>query len=118
MGSFKSVDEYIAAQPAAAQTRLRALRKIVKEVAPKAEEKLSYGIPYYSLGGRLVYFAAFKNHIGFYPMKAAIRNFQKELAGYETAPGTVRFPLDKPLPLPLIRRIITFRTKENLAQKK
>jgi len=112
----KTVDEYIASYPKEAQDKLRAIRKLVKEVAPQASEKLSYGMPYFSFNGRLVYFAAYEHHIGFYPMASPIRAFKKELVGYKTSKGTVQFPLDKPLPLPLIRKIVEFRVKENLSR--
>lgn len=117
MKQYKTVDSYIADQPADIQAKLKNIRKIVKKSAPKATEKISYGIPYYSLNGRLVYFAAFRNHIGFYPMTSTIKAFKKDLAGYETSKGTVRFPHDKPLPLPLIKQMIDFRIKENLSKK-
>ena len=109
-----NVDEYITMWPLAAQTKLIVIRKIIKELAPQAEEKISYGMPYYNLNGRLIYFSAHTNHIGLYPMKSAIKHFSKELSGYETSAGTVRFPLDKPLPLPLIRKIVLFRVEQNL----
>lgn len=114
----KSVDEYIVAQPADVQKKLHDFRKTVLTAAPGAEEKISYGMPYYSLNGRLVYFMAHTHHIGFYPMKSAIAKFEKELAGYETSAGTIRFPLDKPLPLSLISKIVNFRAKENTSKKK
>lgn len=109
-----NVDEYIAAQPAAVAKKLMQLRQLVKDNAPGAVEKLSYGMPYYSLNGRLVYFMAHTHHIGFYPMKSALAKFKNELSQYETGPGTVRFPLDKPLPQKLIKDIVRFRAQENL----
>ena len=118
MKRYDSVDEYISDQPKDVQQKLQTMREIVKKATPKVSEKISYGIPYFSLSGRLVYFAAFKNHISFFPMKSAIKEFKKELSDYETSAGTVRFPLDKPLPLPLIRKIVEYRVKENLAKKK
>lgn len=114
MQKFTSVDEYIADQPQAVQPKLEELRRIVKTQAPQATEKISYGMPYYGLNGRLLYFAAQKEHIGLYAMPSAITSFKKELDSYETSTGTIRFPLDKPLPLPLIRKIVRFRVKENL----
>jgi uncharacterized protein YdhG (YjbR/CyaY superfamily) len=118
MKQFKSVDEYIASYPAEVQAKLKAIRQTVIEAAPGASEKISYGMPYYSLNGRLIYFAAFKNHIGFYPMAAVIKAFKSDLGDYETSKGTIRFPLDKPLPLPLIHRIVEYRVKENQSKKK
>ena len=97
---------------------MQELRKIILTAAPQAQEKISYGMPYYSLNGRLLYFAAHHNHIGFYPMKSAIRQFQKELSGYETSAGTVRWALNKPLPKDLITKIVEFRASENLTKAK
>lgn len=113
----KSIDEYIAGCPAEAREKLQSIRAIVKEVAPGASEKLSYGMPYFDLNGRLIYFAAHKDHIGLYPMASGVAAFSKELSGYKTSKGTVQFPLGKPLPLPLIRNIVEFRVKENLSKK-
>jgi uncharacterized protein YdhG (YjbR/CyaY superfamily) len=113
-----SVDEYIASYPANVQAKLNEIRQIVKEEAPQASEKLSYGMPYFSFNGRLLYFAVHKEHIGLYAMPSAVIVFKKELTEYETSKGTIRFPLDKPLPTELIRRIIEFRVKENSSKKK
>ncbi len=100
------------------QHRLQKIRLTVKKAAPQAKEKISYGIPAFTLNGMLVWFAAFKNHIGFYPRTSAIAAFEKELSAYKGAKGSVQFPFDKPLPLPLIRRIVKFRVKENLSKAK
>ena len=116
MESIAGVDDYISAQPKDVAAKLAQIRQIVREVAPQATEKLSYGIPYYHLNGRLLYFMAHREHIGLYPMASSIEHFKKDLAGYETSKGTVRFPLDKPLPLELIRRIVKFRAQENLGK--
>jgi len=97
---------------------LRQLRRTIRAAAPGAEEKISYQIPTFFLSGNLVYFAAFKNHIGFYPTSSGISHFQKELSKYETAKGSVRFPLNRPLPLALVGRIVKFRVNENLAKIK
>ncbi|MGZ6004741.1 MAG: iron chaperone [Candidatus Saccharimonadales bacterium] len=110
----KSVDEYIALQPPAAQKPLRQLRQLIRQSAPDAKEKLSYGLPYYYLNGRLVYFGGFKNHISLFPLKSGITAFQKQLQSYQTSAGTVKFPLDKPLPLELIKKIIDYRVEQNL----
>ena len=118
MKKYKNVDEYIASYPAEVQVKLQAIRELVKKEAPQATEKISYGIPYYGFNGRLIYFAAFKNHIGLYPMASVILAFKSKLSKYQTSKGTVRFPLDKPLSLTLIRKIVKFRVKENLARKK
>ena len=114
MAQFKSIDEYIDAFPRNIQNVLQELRRTIKEAAPQAEETISYRIPTFKLNGNLVHFAAFKNHIGFYPTSSGISAFKKELSRYAGSKGTVRFPIDKPLPLSLIRRIVRFRVKENL----
>jgi uncharacterized protein YdhG (YjbR/CyaY superfamily) len=100
------------------QQRLQKMRLTVKKAAPQAKEKISYGIPAFTLNGMLVWFAAFKNHIGFYPRTSAIAAFKKELSHYKGAKGSVQFPFDKPLPLHLISRIVKFRVKENLSKSK
>ena len=111
---LNSVDDYIAAAAPAARPLLQTLRKTIKQAAPEAKEKLSYGMPYYSFHGRFMYFGAFKDHVSLYPMKSGVTNFQKKLIGYKTSAGTVQFPLDKPLPVDLIRQIVEFRVQENL----
>jgi uncharacterized protein YdhG (YjbR/CyaY superfamily) len=108
----KSVDAYLIAAPQEAQTKLSQLRRIVKAAAPKASEGISYGMPYYKSDGALVGFAAFKSHIGFFP-GAIVRDFKKDLKGYETAKGTVRFSLEKPLPVALIKKLIKASLKRN-----
>ena len=113
---FKTVDEYISAFPANKKKILRQVRQTIKQAAPQAEELISYNMPAYRYNGMLVYFAGYKNHIGFYPITSAIKAFKKELAAYEGAKGTVRFPLDKPLPLGLISKMVKFRVKENEAK--
>lgn len=118
MARFKTVDEYIAAVPSEHQAIIKQMRATIKKAAPGATEKISYGMPYYNLNGRLLYFGASKDHIGLYPMKSALEQFKKELTGYQTSPGTVRFPLNKPLPLVLVSKMVKFRLNENLAKKK
>ena len=108
----ETVDAYIAAAPKAAQPRLRQLRKTIKTAAPKATEKMSYGIPFYDYKGRLIYFAVHKTHIGLYPSGDA-----KGLERYLTEKATLRFPLDEPLPLDRIRKLIADRVKERDAGK-
>ena len=108
----KTVDEYIANFPPDVQKRLGDVRQAIREAAPKAEEAIKYQIPTFVLNGNLVHFGAFKTHIGFYPTPAGIERFKKELARYETAKGSVQFPLDKPMPLALIRKIVKTRVKE------
>jgi len=109
----ETVDEYIASFPENIQERLNEIRRIVRQTAPEATEKISYRMPAYVFNGMLIYFAAFKNHIGFYPLSSAIEAFQNELSDYKRSKGTVQFPNDKPIPLLLIARIIEFRVREN-----
>jgi uncharacterized protein YdhG (YjbR/CyaY superfamily) len=114
---FKTMDEYINTFPESVQRILKELRQTIKEAAPEAEETINYGIPTFTLHGNLVHFAAFEKHIGFYPTPGGMEAFQKELAAYKQAKGSVQFPIDQPLPLPLIRRIVEFRVKENVERK-
>lgn len=109
-----TIDEYIRTFPGDVQEKLRAMRATIHAAAPEAEEKISYQMPTFFLKGNLVHFAAFKNHIGFYPVPTGMMAFKKELSAYETSKGGVRFPLDKPLPLALVARIVKFRVTENL----
>ena len=114
---FKMMDEYISTFPEDVQRTLNELRQTIKEVAPEAEETINYQIPTFTLNGNLVHFAAFENHIGFYPTPSGMEAFKKELSGYKGAKGSVQFPISEPLPLPLIRRIVEYRVKENLERK-
>lgn len=111
--TVKSMDEYISQFPLEVQEILKTLRKVVKDVAPDAEEKISWQMPTFVLHGNLVHFAAHKNHIGFYPSPSGIGAFTQELAEYKGAKGSVQFPLNKPLPYELIRKIVKFRVDEN-----
>ena len=113
-GGFNSIDEYIATFPEEIQKILAELRAAIKASAPDAEEKISYQMPTFALKGNLVHFAAHKKHIGFYPSPSGIQAFKHELSIYEGAKGSVRFPIDKPLPLELISKIVKFRVTENL----
>ncbi len=113
-----SIDEYIAACPAEIQKSMKEMRAIIRAAAPDAEEKISYRMPAFAQNGILVWFAAFKDHIGFYPKGSGIQAFEKELAGYETSKGTIRFPLSKPLPRRLITKIVKYRITENLKTAK
>jgi uncharacterized protein YdhG (YjbR/CyaY superfamily) len=114
----KSIDEYITSFPEEVQKKLQALRAAIKAAAPEAEETISYQIPAFTLKGNLVYFAAYKNHIGFYPTSSGIQAFKQELSIYESSKGTVKFPVGKPLPLDLISKIVQFRAAENLKRAK
>ncbi len=108
------VTAYIAAFHGNTQKMLKQLRATIKKAAPKAEEVISYGMPGYKLNGMLVWFAGYAKHIGFYPKPSAIKAFKKELSPYKMSKGAIQFPLDKPLPLELIAKMVKFRAKENL----
>jgi uncharacterized protein YdhG (YjbR/CyaY superfamily) len=110
---YRNIGEYIADFPEETRVLLEQIRKAIKEAAPSAEETISYSMPAFRQNGILVYFAAFKNHIGFFPTPSGKEAFIKELSFYKGGKGTVQFPLDKPLPLNLISRIVRFRVKEN-----
>jgi uncharacterized protein YdhG (YjbR/CyaY superfamily) len=112
------IDRYIAGFPADKREILEQLRMTIRLAAPEAEEVISYQMPAFKYHGMLVYYAAFKNHIGFYPTSSGIETFKKELSTYKGSKGAVQFPLDKPLPLELISNIVKFRLKENLQKAK
>ena len=109
----KDIDGFIAGFPVDVQKVLKKVRATIKKAAPKAEETINYGIPTFTLNGNLVHFSAFKNHIGFYPTPSGIEKFKKELSVYEGAKGSVKFPLDQPIPYGLIAKIVIFRVEEN-----
>ena len=108
----QNIDQYIAGFPADVQAILQRIRATIRKAAPDADEAIKYQIPTFVLNGNLVHFAAFKNHIGFYPTPSAIEAFKEELSAYQGAKGSVQFPLGKPMPIPLISRIVKFRVKE------
>ncbi|MGH8529975.1 MAG: iron chaperone [Nevskiales bacterium] len=108
----KNIDEYIAGFPNNIQVLLIRIRSIIGKAAPNAEEAMKYQIPTFTLNGNLVHFAAFKKHIGFYPTPTGIEKFKKELSAYDSAKGSVQFPLDKPIPFGLIEKIVKFRVAE------
>ena len=110
----KNIDEYIAGFPGDIQEILKKIRKTVREAAPEAGETIKYQMPTFTLKGNLVHFAAFKKHIGFYPVPTGIEAFKNELSDYQGGKGSVQFPLDKPIPYDLISRIVKFRVRENL----
>ncbi|WP_019911963.1 iron chaperone [Paenibacillus sp. HW567] len=114
--TYESIDDYIAKSPLEVQEKLEALRKVIRESVPEAQEKISYQMPTFYLHGNLVHFAAFKKHIGFYPAPRGIEAFKEELAQYKGAKGSVQFPLNQPLPYDLIRRIVKFRADENISK--
>ena len=110
---FETVEEYIASFPKNIQVLLKQVRQAIRETAPEAKEAISYQIPAFKLNGNLVWYAAFKDHIGFYPRASGIEAFKERLSAYEIRKGTVRFPFDKPIPLELVQEIVRFRVKEN-----
>jgi uncharacterized protein YdhG (YjbR/CyaY superfamily) len=120
MENFKAsnIDEYIAQFPEAIQARLEQMRATIHKAAPEAEEAISYAMPTFKLNGNLVHFAAYKNHIGFYPAPQGIESFKKELSKFKGAKGSVQFPHDQPLPLALVTKIVKFRVKQNMEKKK
>ncbi len=111
-----TIDEYIAGFPRDVQAMLEQLRSAIRKAAPAATEKISYRIPTFYLNGNLVHFAAAKHHIGFYPTSSGVREFQSELSAYKTSKGAIQLPLNAPIPVALIRKIVQFRVTENLAK--
>jgi uncharacterized protein YdhG (YjbR/CyaY superfamily) len=109
----KNIDEYIAAFPADVQELLQTMRSTIQKAAPNATEAITYAIPTFKQNGNLVHFAGYKNHIGFYPAPMGIEAFKEETARYEAGKGTLQFPIDKPLPLDLVSRIVKFRIEKN-----
>jgi len=116
--NFQSIDEYIAAFPKETQKILKEIRATIKAAAPNAEEKISYQMPTFFLNGNLIHFAAFKNHIGIYPTPSGTEAFKDEISKYQGAKGSIRLPIDEPMPLKLISRIVEFRVAENLQKAK
>jgi uncharacterized protein YdhG (YjbR/CyaY superfamily) len=109
----KDIDSYIKAAPQNTRALLKAMRATIRKAAPMATEAISYGIPTYRLKGNLVHFGAFKDHVSFFPTPSGVSAFKKELLKFRIAKGNIQFPLDKPLPLGLIRKIVVFRVKES-----
>ncbi|GJM31440.1 MAG: hypothetical protein DHS20C18_04410 [Saprospiraceae bacterium] len=116
--SPKNIDEYISSFPAEVQDILQKIRMTIQKAAPKATETINYQMPTFKMNGNLVHFAAYKKHIGFYPAPSGIKKFEKEIAGYKSAKGSVQFPLDEPIPYDLITEIVQFRAEEQLNKKK
>src|SRR5439155_27280040 len=115
---FKTIDEYIQASPTDVQGILQSLRLTIRKAAPKAVETISYQMPTFKLNGKgLVYFAAFKSHIGFYPIPSGVEACKKELSPYKKGEGSVQFPMDQPMPYDLVKRIVRFRAKQLLKKK-
>ncbi len=115
--TFKTIDEYIASFPKDVQAILVELRQAIKDIVPQAEETISYQIPTYRLNGNLVHFAAFKDHISFFPTSSGVEAFKEKLNSYKTSKGTIRFSIDEPIPFDLVKEIVRFRVKENLGKK-
>ena len=115
---FDSIDQYIASFPEETQKILEEIRSTVKAAAPEAEEKISYQMPTFFLNGNLIHFAAFKNHIGIYPTPSGTQAFKDEISRYQGAKGSIRLPIDEPMPLELIGKIVKFRVAENLVKAK
>jgi uncharacterized protein YdhG (YjbR/CyaY superfamily) len=116
--NYKTIDEYIASFPEDTQKILEEIRATIKAVAPEAEEKISYQMPTFFLKGNLIHFAAFKKHIGIYPTPSGTQAFKDEISIYQGAKGSIRLPIDEPMPLELIGRIVKFRVAENLTKAK
>lgn len=112
-----TIDEYIAQYPQDVQIIMNKLRAVIKECAPEAQERISYGMPGFYLNGMLVWFGGHQNHIGFYPTGEGVAAFTNELAGYKMSKGAVQFPLDQPIPYDLIRKIVKHRLEENLKKQ-
>jgi uncharacterized protein YdhG (YjbR/CyaY superfamily) len=115
---FQTVDEYVASFPPSTKALLQEFRKTIKSAAPGAEELISYNMPAFKLNGMLVWYAAYKKHIGFYPKTSVIEAFKKELSIFKGAKGSIQFPIDKPLPLNLVGKIVKYRVRENLEKQK
>ncbi len=117
MKKITTIDEYIKTFPKDTQVILEKMRRNIRKAAPQVEETISYRMPAFKLNGYLVFFAAFKHHIGFYPTPSAIIKFKRELSPYKFAKGSIQFPLDKPIPFTLVKKIVVFRVSENLMKK-
>ncbi len=115
---FENIDSYIRTFPKDVQLLLHQMRATIRRVAPQAEETISYQMPTFKLNGNLVHFAAYKNHIGFYPAPSGLKAFEKEISKYKHSKGAVQFPLDKSLPLALISKIVKYRVSKNLEKVK
>jgi len=117
MSKPKDVDSYIASAPKEMQRKLEDIRRAIKEVAPTADERISYGMPYYDYKGRLVWFAIMKTHIGLYLRPPIIEEYKRELTGYKTTKSAIHFPLDEKLPIMLIKKLVKARMKKNDAER-
>jgi uncharacterized protein YdhG (YjbR/CyaY superfamily) len=118
MKTFATINEYISEFPEEIRSKLEQIRETIQQAAPEAKEAIRYGMPTFVLNGNLVHFAAYKNHIGFYPAPSGIDAYIDELAVYRTGKGTIQFPIDKPIPFNLVKKVVEFRVNENLAKRK
>lgn len=118
MKTFTNINEYISEFPEEIKALLEQMRETIQQAAPGAKEAIKYGLPTFVLNGNLVHFAAFKNHIGFYPAPSGIDAFIEELAAYRTGKGTIQFPINQPIPFNLIKKVVEFRVMENLGKQK
>jgi len=116
--NFKTIDDYIKSFPKDIQKILGMVRQTIKKAAPEAEEAISYQMPTFKLNGNLVHFAAFKNHVGFYPTPSGTKEFKKEISVFRSGKGSIQFPIDKPMPLSLIKKIVKYRVKESVTAAK
>lgn len=113
MKTIHTVDEYLSALPKASKDKIEVLRRTIRQAAPEAEEVISYNIPSFKWNGMLVWYAAFKKHIGFYPKSSAISAFKHKLTPYKTSKGAIQFPIEEPIPEELVKEIVRFRVREN-----
>lgn len=118
MKTFATINEYISEFPEEIRFKLEQIRETIQQAAPEAKEAVRYGMPTFVLNGNLVHFAAYKNHIGFYPAPSGIDAYLDELAVYRTGKGTIQFPIDQPIPFNLIKKVVEFRVNENLGKRK
>ncbi len=118
MKHSQNIDEYILAFPKEVQVKLQKIRAVIAKAAPLATEAISYGIPTFKLNGNLVHFGGFKDHISFFPTGEGVEVFKKELEEYDVSKGTIRFPLDKPIPFDLVKKIVEYRVMTNLRKQK
>lgn len=117
-GKIKTVDQYIRMFPPETKRVLEKIRVTIKQAAPQATETIKYGIPTFVLNGNLVHFGGYRGHIGFYPVPSGIEAFKKQLAKYQSGKGTIRFPINEPIPFTLVKQIVKFRVKQNLTEVK
>ncbi len=118
MQNYSSIDAYLKQFSPEVVAKLQTLRQMIQTLAPQAEEAIRYGMPTFRLNGNLIHFAAYENHIGLYPTPAPIKAFAKELKSYKTTKGAIQFPIDKPLPTMLIKKIVKYRVQQNVIKLK